>query len=565
MKRCLLITFSGADGNFGSSISSRNLYRFLNMFYDVEYTQMYWDKKSPSDYEKFDLIVFGGDQIFQKEIYEKTIHRYFKNLSHKPVIIYGSSFGNIHGTYDPNVDPPSYNFLMKKLRDLVPLAVREENDEIRNKYKLDHFPVIDCALLENLDYYNSILESYPIKKKDFSFGYYVYFLQEVDESLKDKIPPDDQLDIVSRSKDVSNINPLNFSIGQWLWIIKNSGVIYTNSFHCYLFSTLFNKRCIMINPNASNYVRVKWFNEYYNVQRDENGNILNYEEVIQNINKHRIQSINYLYSKIFHPITSYYGHIKYPIKKSSSGGISRALAYYILSNHGCVYGAGRDGLFNAKHICINNINEYVKITGSKYTYSKLPDFKEVKKKLDEGKLVMFTGTPCQIKALQTFLEFRDYPNLLTVDLLCTGVFDSEKYKKIVTDAIKNHNWNIKDVKGVWCRWKTEDKKTTENINIVKYNNEYFSVYNDGKEFGSVKSSNISNICKQCPCGSRYSEFKKTNYSDITIGDAWKYYRNYNANYSAIVINTRKGMFYFNNIIGDLYTEEVTYDFIKSYR
>jgi coenzyme F420-reducing hydrogenase beta subunit len=40
--------------------------------------------------------------------------------------------------------------------------------------------------------------------------------------------------------------------------------------------------------------------------------------------------------------------------------------------------------------------------------------------LEEGRSVLFSGTPCQIAGLRAFLG-RDYDNLLTVDIVCHGV------------------------------------------------------------------------------------------------------------------------------------------------
>lgn len=59
--------------------------------------------------------------------------------------------------------------------------------------------------------------------------------------------------------------------------------------------------------------------------------------------------------------------------------------------------------------------------GSKYVQSDLGDtFSQVKALLDAGTAVLFSGVPCQVDGLKRYLG-KDYPNLLTCDLVCHGV------------------------------------------------------------------------------------------------------------------------------------------------
>lgn len=58
---------------------------------------------------------------------------------------------------------------------------------------------------------------------------------------------------------------------------------------------------------------------------------------------------------------------------------------------------------------------------SKYVQSYVGiNYKYVKEFLDAGKLVLFTGTPCQIAGLKTFFG-KDYDNLYCIDIICHGV------------------------------------------------------------------------------------------------------------------------------------------------
>lgn len=108
-------------------------------------------------------------------------------------------------------------------------------------------------------------------------------------------------------------------------------------------------------------------------------------------------------------------------RKSSSGGAFSVLARKVLSENGVVFGATMDSNLQVKHICIDNVKDIVKLQGSKYVQSYLGDsYKQVRELLRQERVVLFTGTPCQIGGLLTFLR-RKYVNLITCDMVCHGV------------------------------------------------------------------------------------------------------------------------------------------------
>ena len=82
---------------------------------------------------------------------------------------------------------------------------------------------------------------------------------------------------------------------------------------------------------------------------------------------------------------------------SSSGGVFSELADAVLQSGGLVYGAGYDAEGKVKHICVGNQKELGKLRGAKYSQSILGDsFQTLKKQLDSGRKVLFSGTPCQV-------------------------------------------------------------------------------------------------------------------------------------------------------------------------
>ena len=99
---------------------------------------------------------------------------------------------------------------------------------------------------------------------------------------------------------------------------------------------------------------------------------------------------------------------------SSSGAFFPLVAQYVLGQGGYVCGAAFDDNMNLRHIIISDEKELYKLKGSKYLQSRLDNtFSQIKKLLTSGKLVLFTGTPCQVAGLQCYLR-RDYSNHIPI-------------------------------------------------------------------------------------------------------------------------------------------------------
>lgn len=145
-----------------------------------------------------------------------------------------------------------------------------------------------------------------------------------------------------------------------------------------------------------------------------------------------------------HPIRSYAATNAAPEKSflCSSGGIFSALAEFIVNDGGVVCGAAFiDGL-KLYHIMVDNLEDLEKLKKSKYVQSNTNDiFKKVKKSLKDGKTVLFSGTPCQVRALYSFLGEAKTSGLLTVDVVCHGV-PSQKLFDDYIDEFQKKNGKI---------------------------------------------------------------------------------------------------------------------------
>lgn len=116
-------------------------------------------------------------------------------------------------------------------------------------------------------------------------------------------------------------------------------------------------------------------------------------------------------------------------KQSTSGGVAYAISCAVIEQGGHVWGAAYADNMSPVYVEANTIEELRPIQKSKYVQCAPRDcFKKIKKELDNGELVLFTGTSCHAKGLLSFLR-KKYDNLLTLDLVCHGVPGQGVFRK----------------------------------------------------------------------------------------------------------------------------------------
>lgn len=110
-------------------------------------------------------------------------------------------------------------------------------------------------------------------------------------------------------------------------------------------------------------------------------------------------------------------------KESTSGGAFTAIASWVIRQGGVVFGAGyRKGSFVVIHQVVESEEDLDIFRNSKYVQSEIGDsFRLAKNYLDEGRIVLFSGTPCQIEGLLGYLRGKIYKNLVLLDLVCRGI------------------------------------------------------------------------------------------------------------------------------------------------
>ncbi|MCM1238784.1 MAG: Coenzyme F420 hydrogenase/dehydrogenase, beta subunit C-terminal domain [Lachnospiraceae bacterium] len=128
------------------------------------------------------------------------------------------------------------------------------------------------------------------------------------------------------------------------------------------------------------------------------------------------------------------------LKDSTSGGFFTALAEYVISKGGIVYGAAMNEKLQARHIGVCNTDQLGRFRKSKYVQSSTANtYREARHELEKGRMVCYSGTPCQIEGFKKYLG-KDYENLITCDVVCRAVPSPlilKKYIDYIEEKKKN--------------------------------------------------------------------------------------------------------------------------------
>ena len=140
---------------------------------------------------------------------------------------------------------------------------------------------------------------------------------------------------------------------------------------------------------------------------------------------------------------------------SASGGAFAGIATAAIKNGWVVFGAAYDENMIVKHVKATSIDELLPLLNSKYVQCNTGDsFSEVKRLLNEGKKVLYSGTPCQISGLRSFIG-KSSPNLLLVDVICHGVSSPLLFSKYLELLKQKHDgaditeFAFRDKRGGW--------------------------------------------------------------------------------------------------------------------
>ena len=240
---------------------------------------------------------------------------------------------------------------------------------------------------------------------------------------------------------------------------------------------------------------------------------------------------------------------------SQSGGVFFALARSVLEQGGAVYGAALEDDFVTRHIRVEDAAQLHRLQGVKYVQSAPEDcYESTARDLKDGRVVLYSGTPCQIAGLCSALKGKNIATekLLTVDLVCYGVPSP----------------------GVFRQWlRTLEKSRCSKVTAMQYRRvdapwgegkEYYR-FADGTELeGSFytglyfRNLIIRPSCESC----RFCNVHRP--GDLTLGDFWgienalpEFYDEKGV--SLVLVNTPKGQAAFDRIAEALDHRSATLD------
>lgn len=228
-------------------------------------------------------------------------------------------------------------------------------------------------------------------------------------------------------------------------------------------------------------------------------------------------------------------------KESSSGGIFSALATHVIDNNGIVFGATFDSEWNVIHCAVDNQRELQKLRGSKYVQSSIGDcFKKVQESLLNNKLVLFSGTPCQIAGLKAYLR-KDYDNLFTIDIICHGVPSPGIWKKYLCEKYAQYDIEKIEFRNKLNGWRDYSFCIKHKRGII-----YKDISEELFMQGFLRNLYLRHSCYQC----KFKTVKRN--SDLTIADFWGVEKlcpdlSDNMGTSLVFVQSRKGRIFLENI------------------
>lgn len=272
---------------------------------------------------------------------------------------------------------------------------------------------------------------------------------------------------------------------------------------------------------------------------------------------------------------------------SSSGGVFSVIAEKVIFDGGIVFGTKWNDKFEAVVDWSDSIEGISAFRGSKYVQSIIGDnYKTAEEYLKQGGFVLFSGTPCQIKGLKSFLG-KGYENLLTVEVVCHGVPSPlvwQKYlnglvrpqggdgRNTVSSSLKLSSFitgvNFRDKANGWKKFGfridycSADESAEQN-SVFGLTKSSLTEPFDQNDYMRAFLSNLSlrPSCFDCKAKSGNSG------ADITIGDLWGVDKlnpelDDDKGVSLVIIHSEKAQQFFENI--DVALVKMSNEYIKKY-
>lgn len=201
------------------------------------------------------------------------------------------------------------------------------------------------------------------------------------------------------------------------------------------------------------------------------------------------------------------------LHESASGGAFTAIASYVIERGGVVFGAAYDKDFQVTHQYVETYEDLKIFRNSKYVQSLMGNaYQQAKEFLKQGRMVCFSGTPCQLEGLLNYLR-KPYENLVTVDVMCHSI-TSPKIFRLYVEMQKEKYGD--DIENIMFRDKKPYGYKYSSMSVYRGGKQ---VYKEGVETDVYLRSffcdmNVRPSCFDC-------KFKKQHHlTDFTIWDCF---------------------------------------------
>lgn len=242
------------------------------------------------------------------------------------------------------------------------------------------------------------------------------------------------------------------------------------------------------------------------------------------------------------------------LMSSSSGAVFSGLSEFILSREGIIYGVILNEKFEVVHARAESKRECVPMRGSKYVQSFIGDtLKNVGDDLKRDRDVLFTGTPCQVDALNIYLNTKRIPTqkLLTCEVICNGVSSSKLWWRYINEYLDKSS--IADIS-----FRYKHPKIHGSIFAVKKKSGFIDISGYYSQLYTSKNC-CAEACYHCQYASKLRN------ADFSIGDFQG--RTKDAikipdvgGLSVVLVNSPKAEEVWNKIADNYYTQKIPNDY-----
>ncbi len=226
------------------------------------------------------------------------------------------------------------------------------------------------------------------------------------------------------------------------------------------------------------------------------------------------------------------------LKNVASGGCYTVLAEYFIQQHGLSIGVTVEN-GEVCHTVAKDLLHVEKHSSSKYVQSHTKNIYKITKEyleINPDKIVLFSGTPCQIAALKLFLK-KEYNNLYLIDIVCAGVCSPKVFEQYINKMERKYSGNV-------LKSNFKEKTYGYHSSTMKL------CFDNGKSYSHSRLTDpmmkifTAHIADRPSCSKcKIKGYER--YSDLTIFDCWHFTaltgkKDNDLGHTNVLVHTEKG-------------------------